>query len=69
MANGALTADPVLEGAFTGGQLVAHAPLHTDLVDASGVNEESVKPLEFVSTVTPPTFAVFKPAVAAAAEV
>src|SRR5215470_7250076 len=55
-----------LAAPFTGGQFCAHVPLHFDIVDVSGANEYSVKPLALVSTVAPPTFAVFRlPAVAA----
>jgi hypothetical protein len=38
VANGALTA-AAFAGAFAGGQLDAHAPLQTYLVDESGANE------------------------------
>ena len=42
-------------------------PLQLDLVGVSGANEYSVNPLALVSTVAPPTVAVFRlPAVAAA---
>src|SRR4029077_221309 len=54
-------------GPFTGGQICAHVPLQLDVVDVSGANEYSVKPLALVSTVAPPIVAVFRlPAVAAA---
>jgi hypothetical protein len=66
VANGLLTAAVV--AGFTGGQLVAHAPLHTDLADVSGANEYRVKPRALVSTVTLPTFAVFSPTAAADAD-
>jgi hypothetical protein len=67
VANGLLTAAAVAVG-FTGGQFVAHAPLHTDLADVSGANEYRVRPWALVSTVTLPTFAVFSPIAAVAAE-
>src|SRR6516162_10824916 len=50
----------------TGGQYPAHTPLQADLVAVSGANQYRVKPLELVSTVTPPILAVFRvPLVAA----
>ena len=54
-------------GPFTGGQFCAHVPLHFDVVDVSGANEYSVKPLLLVSTVTPAIVAVFTVPAAAAA--
>jgi len=50
----------------TGGQFCAHVPLHFDVVDVSGANEYSVKPLLLVSTVTPAIVAVFTVPTAAA---
>src|SRR5260221_9367857 len=49
----------IVTGALTGGQYEAHEPLQTDLVDESGANRYSVRPLEFVSTVTPLIVVVF----------
>jgi hypothetical protein len=40
-------------GPFTGGQYWAQAPLQLDLVEVSGANQYSVKPLALVSTFTP----------------
>ena len=54
-------------GPVTGGQFCAHVPLHFDVVDVSGANEYSVKPLLLVSTVTPAIVAVFTVLAAAAA--
>ena len=54
-------------GPVTGGQFCAHVPLHFDVVDVSGANEYSVKPLLLVSTVAPPIFAVCTVPAAAAA--
>src|SRR5580700_8038880 len=54
-------------GPVTGGQFCAQVPLHFDVVDVSGANEYSVKPLLLVSTVTPPIFAVCTVPAAAAA--
>src|SRR2546423_13386792 len=54
-------------GPFTGGQFCAHVPLQLDVVEVSGANEYSVKPLALVSTVEPPIWAVFRPPAAAAA--
>jgi len=55
-------------GPCTGGQLTAHDPVHLDVVDVSGANEYSVKPLLLVSTVTPAIVAVFTVSAAAGAE-
>jgi hypothetical protein len=46
-------------GPFTGGQNVAHEPLHFDVVAVSGTNQYKVKPLPLVTTVAPPILAVF----------
>lgn len=54
-----VTPEPAVAGPFTGGQIAAHQPLQFDFVLVSGTNEYKVKPLALVSTVTPPTFAVF----------
>jgi hypothetical protein len=43
--------------------------LHFEVAGVSGANEYSVKPLLLASSVAPPTFAVFRPAAAAAAGV
>jgi hypothetical protein len=57
-----VTPEPAVTGPFTGGQYVAHDPLQFDLVEVSGTNEYSVKPLASVSTVVPPIFAVVRAA-------
>jgi hypothetical protein len=44
---------PAVTGPFTGGQYWAQAPLQLDLVEVSGTNQYSVKPLALVSTFTP----------------
>ena len=54
-------------GPVTGGQFWAHVPSHFDVVDVSGANEYSVKPLLLVSTVAPAIVAVFRPPAVAAA--
>jgi hypothetical protein len=46
-------------GPFTGGQNVAHEPLHFDVAAVSGTNQYKVKPLPLVTTVAPPILAVF----------
>src|SRR6516165_4102947 len=46
-------------GPLTGGQTVAHFPLHFEVVDVSGEKEYSVKPLALVSTIALPILAVF----------
>src|SRR5262249_61675257 len=51
--------DPVT-GPLTGGQNFAHCPLQFDLVDVSGSNEYSVKPLLLVSTLAPLIVVVFR---------
>jgi len=55
-----VTPGPAVTGPFTGGQNLAHWPLHLEVVVVSGTNQYSVKPLESVSTVVLPIFAVFK---------
>jgi hypothetical protein len=54
-----VTPEPAVAGPLTGGQIVAHEPLQFDFVAVSGTNQYKVKPLAFVTTVTPPTLAVF----------
>jgi hypothetical protein len=46
-------------GPFTGGQNVAHEPLHFDVAAVSGTNQYKVRPLPSVTTVAPPILAVF----------
>ena len=48
-----VTPDPVVAGPLTGGQNVAHEPVHLDVVEVSGTNQYKVKPAELVSTVVP----------------
>jgi hypothetical protein len=55
-------------GPVTGGQFCAHVPLQFDVVDVSGANEYSVKPLLLVNTVAPPIVVVFSVLAPAAAE-
>src|SRR5690348_6273317 len=54
-----VTPAPAVAGPFTGGQNVAHEPLHFDVVAVSGTNQYKVKPLPLVTTVAPPILAVF----------
>jgi hypothetical protein len=54
-----VTPAPPVTGPFTGGQNVAHEPLHFDVVAVSGTNQYKVKPLALVTTVAPPILAVF----------
>jgi hypothetical protein len=48
-----VTPEPAVAGPFTGGQKVAHDPVHLDVVEVSGPNQYTVKPAEFVSTCVP----------------
>jgi hypothetical protein len=50
------TPDPAVAGPCTGGQYVAHEPLHFEVVEVSGANQYKVNPLELVSSVALPTF-------------
>ena len=54
-----VTPAPAVAGPLTGGQNVAHDPLHFDVVEVSGANQYRVKPWALVSTVTPPIVVVF----------
>jgi hypothetical protein len=54
-------------GPRTGGQMCAQVPTHFDVVEVSGENAYSVKPLALVSTVALPISAVFTLSAAAAA--
>src|SRR6476646_4345387 len=54
-----VTPAPAVAGPFTGGQNVAHEPLHFDVVAVSGTNQYKVRPLPLVTTVAPPILAVF----------
>jgi len=54
-----VTPAPAVAGPFTGGQNVAHEPVHFDVVAVSGTNQYKVKPLALVTTVAPPILAVF----------
>ena len=62
-----VTPVPAVAGPFTGGQNVAHEPLHFDVVAVSGTNQYKVKPLALVTTVAPPILAVFSALLPAAA--
>src|SRR6266550_4018022 len=62
-----VTPAPAVAGPFTGGQYVAHEPLHFEVVGVSGANQYSVKPLALVSTVAPPIVVVFSALLLAAA--
>src|SRR5690348_12080915 len=54
-----VTPAPAVAGPFTGGQNVAHEPLHFDVVAVSGTNQYKVRPLALVTTVAPPILVVF----------
>jgi len=54
-----VTPAPAVTGPFTGGQYLAHEPLQFDLVEVSGTNQYTVKPLALVRTATPPILAIF----------
>src|SRR5690348_17147081 len=54
-----VTPAPAVAGPVTGGQNVAHEPLHFDVAAVSGTNQYKVKPLPLVTTVAPPILAVF----------
>src|SRR5215831_1699780 len=54
-----VTPAPAVAGPFTGGQNVAHDPLHFDVVAVSGTNQYKAKPWVLVTTVAPPILAVF----------
>src|SRR5262252_4829486 len=62
-----VTPAPAVAGPFTGGQNVAHEPLHFDVVAVSGTNQYTAKPLALVTTVAPPIVAVFSVLLPAAA--
>jgi hypothetical protein len=48
-----VTPDPAVTGPVTGGQKVAHDPVHLEVVEVSGANQYSVLPLELVTTAVP----------------
>jgi hypothetical protein len=48
-----VTPDPAVAGPLTGGQNVAHEPVHLDAVEVSGTNQYKVKPAELASTAVP----------------
>jgi hypothetical protein len=48
-----VTPDPAVTGPLTGGQKVAHDPVHLEVVEVSGANQYSVLPLELVTTAVP----------------
>jgi hypothetical protein len=48
-----VTPDPAVTGPITGGQYVAHAPVHLDVVEVSGTNQYNVLPLALVTTAVP----------------
>src|SRR5215472_3200649 len=54
-----VTPAPAVAGPVTGGQNVAHEPLHFEAVAVSGTNQYKAKPLALVTTVAPPILAVF----------
>ena len=54
-----VTPAPAVAGPLTGGQNVAHDPLHFDVVEVSGANQYRVKPWPLVSTLTPPIVVAF----------
>src|ERR1700738_2764647 len=45
-----VTPGPAVAGPVTGGQKVAHDPVHFEVVEVSGTNQYTVRPLELVST-------------------
>src|ERR1700761_7859279 len=45
--------DPAVPGPLTGGQKVAHEPVHFEAVGVSGTNQYRVMPAELVSTCVP----------------
>ncbi len=53
-----VTPAPAAAGPMTGGQCHAQLPVHLDVVEVSGANQYTVKPLESVSTVMPPILLV-----------
>src|SRR5215472_10535033 len=54
-----MTPGPAITEPFTGGQNLAHWPLHLEVVLVSGANQYRVKPLMFVSTEAPSILAAF----------
>src|ERR1700733_4704514 len=48
-----VTPEPAVAGPGTGGQYVAHEPVHFEVVEVSGTNQYKVSPLAFVSTTFP----------------
>src|SRR5215470_5492599 len=62
-----VTPAPAVAGPVTGGQNVAHEPLHLDVVAVSGTNQYKAKPLALVTTVAPPILTVFSALLPAAA--
>src|SRR5215472_14231166 len=62
-----VTPAPAVAGPVTGGQNVAHEPLHFEAVAVSGTNQYKAKPLALVTTVAPPILAVFSALLPAAA--
>src|ERR1700722_4547664 len=66
-----VTPDPAVTGPVTGGQKVAHDPVHLEVVEVSGANQYSVLPAELVSTAVPlmvVMFTVLPPLAAGALE-
>jgi hypothetical protein len=58
-----VTPVPAVTGPISGGQKLAQEPLQFDVVEVSGANQYSVKPLALVKTVALPIFALFTTAV------
>ena len=48
-----VTPDPAVTGPITGGQYVAHDPVHLDVAEVSGTNQYNVMPLALVTTAVP----------------
>src|ERR1700722_19458540 len=48
-----VTPDPAVTGPVTGGQEVAHDPVHLEVVEVSAANQYSVLPAELVTTAVP----------------
>src|SRR5580704_10157309 len=55
-----VTPGPALGAPVTGGQYLAHEPVHREAAAVSGANQYRVRPAALVSTVTLPIVVVFK---------
>jgi hypothetical protein len=61
-----VTPDPAVAGPTTGGQYVAHDPVHMDVVEVSGTNQYNVLPLALVTIAVPLMVVIFSALVALA---